>query len=71
MNKQISSIQNSYIKQLVQLKDKSRERKKTGLFLIEGEREISLAIKGGYELESILFYPELFSLEQLKANFTL
>ncbi|WP_445955284.1 TrmH family RNA methyltransferase [Yeosuana sp.] len=65
MNKQISSIQNSYIKQLVQLKDKSRERKKTGLFLIEGEREISLAIKGGYELESILFYPELFSLEQL------
>ena len=46
MNKEITSIQNPYIKQLFQLKEKSRERKKSGLFLIEGEREISLAIKG-------------------------
>src|SRR5210317_511401 len=64
--KEITSTQNSYIKQLAQLRDKSRERKKTGLFLIEGLREILLAIKGEYELESILFYPELFSEEQLK-----
>lgn len=64
--KQITSTQNIYIKQLVQLKDKSRERKKSGLFLIEGIREITLALKGGYELETILFYPELFSEEQLK-----
>ena len=63
--KVISSIQNPIIRQLVQLKDKSRERKKSGLFLIEGEREIMLALKGGYELESILFYPELFSKAQL------
>ena len=63
--KLISSLQNPFIKQLVQLKDKSRERKKSGLFLIEGIREISLALKGGYELETILFYPELFSEEQL------
>ena len=63
--KQITSSQNTYIKQLVQLKDKSRERKKTGTFLIEGVREISLALKGRYELETVIFYPELFSLEQL------
>lgn len=63
--KEITSSQNTYIKQLVQLKDKSRERKKTGEFLIEGEREISLALKGGYELETVLFYPELFSEEKL------
>jgi len=63
--KEISSPQNTYIKQLVQLKDKSRERKKTGLFLIEGVREISLAQKGGYELETVLFYPDLLSIEQL------
>ena len=61
MNKEISSIQNSFIKELFQLKEKSRERKKTGLFLIEGQREISLAIKGKYEIETILFYPELIS----------
>ncbi len=67
--KVIKSIQNPFIRQLVQLKDKSRERKNTGTFLIEGEREITLALKGNYELETILIYPELFSLEQLN-NFT-
>ncbi|MGE5943584.1 MAG: TrmH family RNA methyltransferase [Flavobacteriales bacterium] len=65
MNKQISSTQNPFIKQLIQLKDKSRERKKSGLFLIEGEREIMLALKGGYELETVLFNPEIISVEQL------
>ena len=64
--KEITSTQNTYIKQLVQLKDKSRERKKTGTFLIEGEREITLALKGGYELETVLFYPGLFSKEKLE-----
>lgn len=63
--KQITSIQNSFIKNLVQLRDKSRERKKTGTFLIEGQREISLALKGGYSIETILFYSELFSSEQI------
>ena len=63
--KHISSIQNPIIKQLVQLKDKARERKKSGLFLIEGEREISLAVKGGYVLETVLFNPEIFLEERL------
>ena len=61
----ITSTQNKYIRQLTQLKDKSRERRKSGLFLIEGQREISLALKGGYELDTVLFFPELFSIEQL------
>jgi len=67
MIKQITSVQNTYIKQLTQLKDKSRERKKTGTFLIEGEREISLTLKGGYELETILFYPDLISQTRINA----
>ncbi len=66
MTKEITSAQNSYIKNLVQLKDKSRDRKKSGTFLIEGEREISLAIKGNYEIETILYYPKLFS--EVKLN---
>lgn len=61
MNKEITSLQNPYIKELFQLKEKSRDRKKSGLFLIEGEREISLAIKGNYEIDTILYLPELFS----------
>ncbi len=67
MNKSISSPQNPLIKQLVLLKDKSRERKKTGLFLIEGKRELSLAIKGGYKVETLLFFPDLFSESEAKA----
>ncbi len=63
--KQISSTQNSYIKDLLKLQDKSRERKKKGLFLIEGEREISLAIKGNYQIDTMLFVPEMFSEENL------
>jgi TrmH family RNA methyltransferase len=57
--KQITSIQNPFIKSLVLLQEKAKNRKQTGTFLIEGKREISLALKGGYELESILFYPEI------------
>lgn len=63
--KQITSAQNPYIKQLIQLKEKSRVRKKSELFLIEGQREITLAIKGGYFIETILFNPELISEDQI------
>ncbi|MFC4477519.1 TrmH family RNA methyltransferase [Flavobacterium chungangensis] len=59
--KQITSIQNPFIKSLVLLQEKSKARKQTGTFLIEGLREISLAIKGGYEIETVLFLPELVS----------
>ncbi len=61
MKKQITSINNPLIKKLILLKEKSRERKKTGLFLIEGKRELSLAIRGNYTIETLLFYPDLFS----------
>lgn len=54
MNKLITSTQNAYIKELVLLKEKSRNRKKTGLFLIEGFREITLAIKGNYAIETLI-----------------
>ena len=59
--KQITSAQNPFIKSLVQLQDKAKSRKQSGTFLIEGKREISLAIKGGYEMETILFLPEICS----------
>ncbi|WP_395061940.1 TrmH family RNA methyltransferase [Flavobacterium sp.] len=59
--KQITSLQNPFIKSLVQLQEKAKARKQSGTFLIEGKREIELAIKGNYELETILFLPELIS----------
>lgn len=57
--KQITSIQNPFIKSLVQLQEKAKVRKLTGTFLIEGKREIELAQKGGYQIETILFLPHL------------
>ena len=57
--KQITSIQNPFIKSLVLLQEKAKARKQSGTFLIEGKREIELAIKGNYEIETILFLPEL------------
>ncbi|TWI10148.1 TrmH family RNA methyltransferase [Flavobacterium cauense R2A-7] len=46
---------------MVQLQEKAKTRKQTGTFLIEGQREIMLAQKGGYVLETILFLPELIA----------
>ncbi|WP_438967081.1 TrmH family RNA methyltransferase [Flavobacterium sp.] len=57
--KQITSVQNPYIKALVQLQEKAKARKQSGTFLIEGKREIELALKGNYEIETILYCNEL------------
>lgn len=59
--KQITSIQNPFIKSLVLLQEKAKNRRQTGTFLIEGVREISLSVKGNYEIETVLFYPEICS----------
>ena len=57
--KQITSSQNPFIKSLVLLQEKAKARKQSGTFLIEGMREIELALKGKYEVETVLICPEL------------
>ncbi len=59
MIKEITSTQNSFIKELVQLKEKSRIRRKKSLFLIEGLRELNIALKGNYNIKKILFLPKI------------
>lgn len=66
MHKQISSVQNPEIKKLLRLQEKARARKKEGLFVIEGAREIALAVKGGYELQELYFCSDLCPSEKLK-----
>lgn len=63
--KQITSVQNPFIKSLVQLQEKAKARKQSGTFLIEGKREIELAFKGGYEIETVLFLPDLIQPNQI------
>lgn len=56
----ISSLQNPKIKNIAKL-SKSKERKEQGLFIIEGARELSLALSADYEINSIYVCPSLFS----------
>lgn len=65
MYKQLSSLQNPLVKQAILLQEKSRERKKQGLFIIEGLREIGLAKNADYQIDTILFCPALFSENEL------
>jgi TrmH family RNA methyltransferase len=66
-HKEITSTQNQLVKQILVLKDKSRERKKTGLFIIEGQRELLLATKAKYKIQTVLFYPSLVTTDDLDA----
>lgn len=63
--KTITSLQNSIIKNILKLQEKSRERKNQGLFIVEGKREISLATQANYRIETILFLDELMNQEEL------
>ncbi|MEN8186996.1 MAG: RNA methyltransferase [Bacteroidota bacterium] len=66
--KSISSLQNPFIKNILQLQEKSRIRKKSKLFVIEGLREVSLALKGNYLIETLLFCEEIISLTQIESQ---
>lgn len=66
MYKQISSLQNQVIKHLFQLQEKSRSRRKERLFIVEGIREIQLAVKGKFEVQEMFFCDELFREQDLQ-----
>ncbi len=46
----ITSTQNPRIKQLLALQQKSQERRRTGLFVVEGWRELEHGLAAGYEV---------------------
>ena len=64
--KQIQSLQNPLIKNILKLQEKSRERKKQQLFIIEGKREVELAFKSDFEIESLLFISKKIEPHYLK-----
>ncbi len=55
----ISSLQNPSVKNLVKL-TKARERKAQNLFVVEGARELSLALAGDYSIEQVYVCRALF-----------
>lgn len=56
----ISSLQNPRIKQLLRLQSKARERREQQLVVVEGAREITIALNNGYQPEQLLVCEELY-----------
>jgi TrmH family RNA methyltransferase len=57
MHFKITSTQNPKIKSLLSL-EKPRERKKQFLFIVEGAKEVRMAIEAGYKIGNIFFCEE-------------
>ncbi|MBQ7424006.1 MAG: RNA methyltransferase [Prevotella sp.] len=55
----ITSVQNPRIKNLVLLETKSAERRRQGLFVAEGQREIMHCVEAGYEIATLYICPDL------------
>lgn len=59
MTTTINSTQNPRIKQLLLLQQKSSARRKSGLFVLEGQRELEHCLSYGYQLDTIFYCPEI------------
>ena len=57
----ITSAQNPKIKDLLALQEKSKERRKKGLFVVEGRRELEHCIEAGYEPHTLFVCHEIIS----------
>lgn len=55
----ITSAQNPKIKMLLELQAKSKARKQSGLFVVEGVREIEHCVCCGYEIHTLFVCPEI------------
>ncbi|MBP1618550.1 MAG: SpoU [Bacteroidetes bacterium] len=56
----ILSIDNDRVKNVVKLAGKSRERKSQKLFVIEGARELSIALESGHEIDAVFVCFDIF-----------
>lgn len=66
MHPLITSHHNSKIKNILAL-EKARERKRQNTFVIEGIKELSLAVQGNYKIDSIFFCPEIVDQKNIRA----
>ncbi len=53
MEEIITSVQNPKVKQLLALQQKSSLRRESGLFVVEGIRELEQCVNAGYEVDTI------------------
>ena len=66
---QITSLQNPLVKYLFTLTQKSKQRKEHQQFLVEGKREITLALQAGYLIEQLFICPAILSEAEVERLF--
>jgi TrmH family RNA methyltransferase len=66
MHFKITSLQNPKVKSLLSL-EKPRERRKQGLFIIEGKKEIGMALNAGYKIGNLFFCDEMIDVSELES----
>ncbi len=62
----ITSIQNPKVKSLLAL-EKPRERRRQQLFIIEGKKEIGLALQAGYKIGNLFYCVDIFPERDLQS----
>jgi len=67
MHFKITSTQNPKVKSLLSL-EKPRERRKQQQFIIEGKKEIELALAAGYNIGNLFFCDEVISADEIPAS---
>ena len=55
----VTSAKNPKINELLALQEKSSLRRETGLFVVEGRRELEHCLEAGYEIDTVFYCPEL------------
>ncbi|GAA0873034.1 RNA methyltransferase [Gangjinia marincola] len=68
MHKKITSLSNPVIKQLLQLQQKSKVRRKQKQFVVEGQREITLAVQNEYLVDTLFFAEELIDYNAIEST---
>ena len=61
----ITSAQNPKIKTLLELQEKSKARRREGLFVVEGARELIHCISAGYQIHALFICMDILSEEAL------
>ena len=68
MNKKITSLDNKEIKDLIKLSIKSKIRRESGFFVIEGKKELEMAINNGYVIDKIFYNENIVDINQIDFN---
>ncbi|MDE6648238.1 MAG: RNA methyltransferase [Prevotella sp.] len=64
MTEQLTSMQNPKVRRLLELQQKSSERRKSGLFVVEGRRELERCVSRGYCVDTLFWCPAIFGAEE-------